>query len=273
VTKNGVIKRTDAMEFAKIRSTGIRAITLREGDELIFCGLSSGTNHIILATAHGQGIRFKEDEVRVMGRQAAGVIGIRMRGSDSVVGMEIISDGGDILFATERGYGKRVNLVDFRVAHRGGLGVRTIPTTGRNGQVISLVRVSDHSHILLIDEAGKIIRLSPQEIRTMGRQAQGVRLIRLDQGQKLSTVAAFEEDGTSSASLGDDSDDTTGTSSGSSKKASMKMDGAEYLEDGIMVERVAGQEEEEFYDESSAMDDEELMADPSDADEEALDLQ
>lgn len=195
VTRKGTIKRTDASEFAKIRATGIRAITLHEGDELAYCAFSSGNDSIVLATAHGQGIRFKEEEVRSMGRQAAGVIGIRMRKDDYVVGMEIISDGGDILFATENGYGKRVAVNDFRVAHRGGLGVRTIPTDKRNGDVIGLAIVYENSNVLLIDMAGKIIRLSPTEIRTMGRQAKGVRLIRLDEGQKLAAVFAFEEEG------------------------------------------------------------------------------
>jgi DNA gyrase subunit A len=194
LTKHGIIKRTDASEFVKIRSTGIRAAGLKEGDELVFCKLSTGTDSIIIATARGQGIHFKEDEVRVMGRQAAGVIGIRMRKNDFVVGMEIVNDGGDILFATQNGYGKRVSVVDFRLAHRGGLGVRTIPTNDRNGLVIGLARVTDKSNVLLIDKSGKIIRLSSTEIRTMGRQAQGVRLIRLDQGQQLSTIVAFEED-------------------------------------------------------------------------------
>lgn len=210
LTKHGIIKRTDATEFDKIRSTGIRAATLKEGDELVFCALSSGADSIIIATAHGQGIRFKEEEVRVMGRQAAGVIGIRMKEDDYVVGMEVISDGGDILFATENGYGKRVSIADFRLAHRGGLGVRTIPTTSRNGMVIGLVYVTDRSNILLIDKAGKIIRLSSAEVRTMGRQAQGVRLIKLDEGQKLSTIVAFEEeegDSGSSAPSNNDSFD------------------------------------------------------------------
>ncbi len=193
VTRRGVIKKTDAMEFAKIRKTGIRAISLDEGDELAFCGLSSGSDSIILATSMGQGIRFDEKEVRAMGRQAAGVRGIKLRTKDTVVGMEIISDGGDILFASAKGFGKRVKVADFRVAHRGGLGVRTIPTTSRNGAVIGLVQVTDNSEVLLIDTNGKIIRLSPQEVRTMGRQAAGVRLVRLDETQTLLAVKAFEK--------------------------------------------------------------------------------
>ncbi len=191
VTRKGVIKKTDAMAFAKIRSTGIRALNLNEGDELAFCALSAGTDSIVIATRDGQGIHFKESEVRSMGRNAAGVRGITLREDDIVVGLEVIPESSDLLFATSAGYGKRVRVVDFRVAHRGGLGVRTIPTGGRNGMVIGLERVSDDSHILLIDTNGKVIRLSPQEVRTMGRQAKGVRLVRLDEGQQLAAMVAF----------------------------------------------------------------------------------
>lgn len=217
LTKKGLVKRTEASSFAKIRATGIRAIGLNEGDELVFCAESNGSNSVIIATAHGQGIRFKEDEVRPMGRQAAGVIGMRMKSSDSVVGMVIADGVGEILFATQKGYGKRVDLNDFRVAHRGGVGVRTIPTDTRNGEVIGLVKVSPQSNILLIDAAGKIIRLSPQEVRTMGRQAKGVRLIRLEDGQSLSSVAAFEEEERGADDAGDNSM-SGGSSSDSGKK-------------------------------------------------------
>jgi DNA gyrase subunit A len=191
LSKYGVIKRTQATAFMKIRSTGIRAVTLRESDELVFCGLSSGSDSILVATVYGQGIRFEESEVRVMGRQAAGVRAIRLKKNDYVAGMEIISDDEHILFATEYGYGKQVRATDFRTAHRGGSGVRTIPTTKRNGNVIGLCIVDAESSVLLIDTTGKIIRLSPKEIRTMGRQAKGVRLIRLNDGQKLSSIVSI----------------------------------------------------------------------------------
>lgn len=191
VTQQGTIKRTEAASFIKIRSTGIRAITLNEGDMLAFCGLSSGNDSIVLATKQGKGIRFVESEVRPMGRQAAGVIGIRMQKNDLVVGMQVVSEDKDIMFATQRGYGKRVRVADFRVAHRGGQGVRTIPTDSRNGSVIGLIIVDDNSHVLLIDAAGKIIRLSSHEVRTMGRQAKGVRLIKLDAGQELAGIVAI----------------------------------------------------------------------------------
>lgn len=191
ITRQGTIKKTDASEFMKIRSTGIRALTLHEGDELAFCAMSSGSDSIVIATKNGQGIHFKETEVRSMGRNAAGVRGIMLRKNDKVVGLEVIPEKSDVLVATSRGYGKRVHVADFRVAHRGGIGVRTIPTDERNGYVIGLERVDDESHVLLIDTNGKIIRLSPQEIRTMGRQAKGVRLVRLDEGQSLAAMLAF----------------------------------------------------------------------------------
>ena len=182
-----------AIAFAKVRSTGIRAIGLHDGDELEFCDLSSGKDTIVIITSLGQGIHFKEEEVRSMGRQAAGVRGIRVKPKDFVVGLEIVEGSPDLLFATSRGFGKRVSSEDFRVAHRGGLGVRTIPVGGRNGTVIGVASVTDESTILLIDSNGKIIRLSPQEVRTMGRQAKGVRLIRLDESQILHSIAAYEE--------------------------------------------------------------------------------
>jgi len=193
LTRNGVIKRTSGSSFVKIRCTGIRAAALRENDELIFCAVSTGDDTIVIATQKGQGIRFKEEEVRCMGRQAAGVRGIRLKQDDFVVGMEIASDDEDLLFATNRGFGKRTRIKDFRIAHRGGVGVRTIPTGKRNGDVVGIARVSEDSQILLIDKAGKIIRISPSEIRTMGRQAQGVRLIRLDAKQELSSIVTFQD--------------------------------------------------------------------------------
>lgn len=225
LTANGVIKRTDAASFTKIRSNGIRAITLREKDELVFCSLSSGEDTIVIATAKGQGIRFKETEVRSMGRQASGVMGIRLRKNDYVVGMEVIKGEEDILFATERGYGKRVKAEDFRIAHRGGYGVRTIPTDERNGIVIGLAAVSDNSNVLLIDMAGKMIRLSPQEIRTMGRQAKGVRLIRLEPEQKLATFVAFEDDGNGETPTQENGDVEGNTPVRAAVK--MKLDGYE----------------------------------------------
>ncbi|MCK4499556.1 DNA gyrase subunit A [Candidatus Babeliales bacterium] len=203
VTEKGTIKKTTATAFSKVRSTGIRALSLNDGDELAFCALSSGNATILLATSSGQGIRFNEKEVRAMGRQAAGVRGISIRGEGRVVGLEVTEHDCELLFATSNGYGKRVRVSDFRTAHRGGLGVRTIPVSKRNGEVIGMVRVSETATLFLIDTNGKIIRLDPQEIRTMRRHAQGVRLIRLDKAQKLASVVSFE-------STDDDEDEEPG---------------------------------------------------------------
>jgi DNA gyrase subunit A len=204
VTKKGTIKKTEAKAFAKVRKTGIHAINLNEGDELSFCSMSSGNDDIVIATSAGQGIRFKEGEVRPMGRHSAGVRGIRMKGEAFVVGIEILEadDERDLLFATSGGYGKRVKIEDFRVAHRGGLGVRTIPTNKRNGDVVGVSLVSQESSILLIDQSGKIIRLAPHEVRTMRRGAQGVRLIRLDKGQRVVAIAEFDETASDEAGEG-----------------------------------------------------------------------
>lgn len=230
VTKEGVIKKTDATEFEKIRSTGIRAIGLNEGDELAFCNVSCGKDTIVIATKNGMGIRFKEEEVRSMGRQAAGVRGINLKDKDSVVGLEVLSGDQDLLFATSRGYGKRVAIDDFRIAHRGGMGVRTIPTGGRNGHVIGLVQVSENASVLLIDANGKIIRLSPTEIRTMGRQAKGVRLIRLDSDQELVAISAFEEE--AKPKIAGSDDDTHGKQEGP-KERKVRAD-SDFEEDEFM---------------------------------------
>jgi DNA gyrase subunit A len=199
VTHKGVIKRVEASAFAKIRVTGIKAMTLQEDDRLAFCSLSSGSNSIILATAKGLGIRFAETEVRAMGRQAGGVRGIKLTKNDFVAGMQVLPEDKDILFATSRGYGKRVRVGDFRVAHRGGKGVKTIPADKRNGVIIGLVVVDDATDVLLIDDNGKIMRLSSQEVRTMGRQARGVRLIRLGDDRVLAGITAIDKESSCSA--------------------------------------------------------------------------
>ncbi len=261
VSKKGIIKKTDAQAFAKIRVSGIRAVGLNDGDELAFCGVSSGNDNIVIATAHGQGIRFKEEEVRVMGRQAAGVIGIRLHEADYVVGMEIIDDENkNLLFATAQGYGKRTRVGDFRVAHRGGMGVRTIPTDRRNGDVVGLVIVSEDSHILLIDDNGKIIHLLPKEVRTMGRQAKGVRLIRLDSGRRLASIVAFEEEGQADQ---DDNDENTSGSETVTTSPKVKAD----FDAEVAPMSLDGHDDAEFIDAQQFEDDDFVLGqDPSDDD-------
>jgi DNA gyrase subunit A len=264
VTSKGVTKKTPAKAFAKIRSTGIRAVGLNDGDMLEFCAISGGSDSIVIATRDGYGIHFKEQEIRAMGRQAAGVRGIRLRGEDRVVGLQVISHDHDLLFSTARGYGKRVRVKDFRVAHRGGMGVRTIPTDKRNGNVIGLVQVCEKSNILLIDTNGKIIRLSPKEVRTMGRQAKGVRLIRLDKRQELAVIASFveeEEDKCSPAELsGPDGDETTTAS------VTLQESGPDEKEKDLDDETTEDFDDkdatENFDDETTTEDDEDLGEEP-----------
>ncbi len=252
LTKNGIIKRTTGDAFVKIRCTGIRALSLRDEDELVFCTISSGEDSIVIATAKGQGIRFHEKEVRQMGRQASGVRGIKLKENDFVVGMEVAGHDAEILVATSKGYGKRTHIKDFRVAHRGGVGVRTIPTGERNGDVIGIAQVGPESQILMIDEAGKIIRISPQEIRTLGRQAQGVRLIKLDDDHVLSSIASFQELHTAQAV-------------DPNYKAPDKVDASEYKDDEEeiddieveMIEDEAAEEEELDNEAEDEMEDEE----------------
>lgn len=232
VTKKGTIKKTDAMAFSKVRSTGIHAINLDENDELAFCSLSSGNDSIVLATSTGQGIRFMETEVRPMGRHAGGVRGVLIRGEGEVVGLEVVAGDAELLFATSQGYGKRVKVSDFRVAHRGGLGVRTIPVSKRNGHVVGMVRVEEDSTVLLVDGTGKIIRLDPDEVRTMRRSAQGVRLIRLDENQVLASIVAF--------TTGDDTEDSGKRSEGSSGAASAGQDSGD-----VGLEEITPQEGED----------------------------
>ncbi len=257
VTRNGVIKKTDSSCFEKIRSTGIIAIDLREEDELAFCGLSSGNDHILLSTSGGYGIRFKEDEVRAMGRQAAGVRGITLRNKAKVVGLEVLPEGVDshILFATSKGFGKQVLISDFRVAHRGGMGVRTIPVDSRNGQAIGMVRVNENSRILLVDEAGKIIVLNPEEIRTMHRGAKGVRLIRLDENKFLTNIVAFDVSEEEEAA----EDGVIEASSDNSEKVSLELKTStiEPLSDEDFLDDVDLEVEEDVADEESSESDDE----------------
>lgn len=199
VTQKGTIKRCKADFFENIRQTGIRAITLNENDKLEFCILTTGKDSLIMATKNGMGIRFLEKEVRSTGRQAAGVRGIRLNSADEIVGVMVVNSNKDVLFVAENGYGKRVKPSSFRIAHRGGKGVRTIPTNKRNGFVIGLAVVDNETDIIMIDQNGKIIRISPQEIRTLSRNAMGVRLIRLDNNQKVACLAVIRGDEQSEA--------------------------------------------------------------------------
>lgn len=188
-TKQGLVKKTGLMEFINAKRGGIVAISLDKDDELVAVRFTDGKEEIILATRRGQAIRFKEMNVREMGRGARGVIGIALRKDDAVVGMAISSEGRYLLMATELGLGKRTLLSQYRLQRRGGAGVRSARTTPRTGGVTAIRAVNDQDEVLVITAQGIVSRLLVKDISTQGREAQGVRLQRLDEGDRISAMA------------------------------------------------------------------------------------
>ncbi len=188
-TKKGFVKKTGLMEFINAKRAGIVAISLDKDDELVAVRFTDGKEEIILATRRGQAIRFKEANVREMGRAARGVIGIALRKDDAVVGMAISGEGGYLLVATELGLGKRTLLSQYRLQRRGGSGVRSIRLTPRTGGVAAIRAVNDQDGLLVITAQGIVNRLLVKDISAQGREAQGVRLQRLDEGDRVSAIA------------------------------------------------------------------------------------
>jgi len=191
-TSKGVVKKTALADFSRPRTNGIIAIDLRVDDYLIDVALTEGQSDVMLFSSGGRSMRFNESNVRTMGRTAAGVRGIRMPEEDAVIGLIVVGDG-DILTATVNGYGKRTAAADYPTKGRGGLGVIDIKTSERNGRVIGAVQVSDEDQIMLITNAGTLVRTNVGEISVLGRNTQGVRLIRLSEGEELVEVAAIDE--------------------------------------------------------------------------------
>jgi DNA gyrase subunit A len=188
-TRMGIVKKGVASDYDSVRKDGIIAIGLRPNDELIGVRLTDGKSDIALVTKSGKAIFFNEDDVRTMGRPATGVIGIRLDGDDQVVGMECIKKGGQLLVVTEKGYGKRTDIEEYRLQKRGGKGIITLKVTDRNGELVGVRVVNDKDEILLISSNNSIIRISVKEIAQLGRNTQGVRLIRLDEGDSVAAVA------------------------------------------------------------------------------------
>jgi DNA gyrase subunit A len=194
-TRRGHIKKTPLEQFERVRSTGIRAITIQDNDELAWVDISAGGDDVILATAQGMLARFEEDEVRPMGRDAAGVIGIRLlkREGDSVVAMSVVEPEADLLVLTETGYGKRVGLAEFRRKHRGGQGVRLIALEGKKtGLVAAVQQVTEaDEELLLISAGGQVIRTETNSINRYSSSARGVIVMRLAEGDRVVAIAAF----------------------------------------------------------------------------------
>ena len=190
-TSGGTVKKTPLSQFSRPRSSGIIAIDLRNGDKLVDAKITDGNAEILLVTSSGKGIRFQESDVRPMGRGAAGVRGIKLPEGHEVIAVSIVQDG-LVLTATENGYGKRTSIEDFPVQGRGGQGVIAIQTTARNGRTVGAVLVAEDDEIMLISSNGTLIRTPVDDISIQGRNTQGVRLIRVEEGQRLVGVARIE---------------------------------------------------------------------------------
>ena len=189
-TSHGLIKRTKLSEYSNIRKSGIQGITLKEGDELIDVRLTDGTNDIVMVTRQGLSIRFPEDEVRAVGRTSMGVKGISLLKDDKVIGMEPIkSDKDYILAITENGFGKRTEVEEYRRQGRSGKGILTYKTTSKTGHIVGIKIVNDDDDVMLITDTGVIIRLNVRDISILGRNTQGVTLMRTSDGGKVANIA------------------------------------------------------------------------------------
>jgi DNA gyrase subunit A len=188
-TRQGTVKKTSLSEYANPRTNGIKAIKVEQGDELIDVQITSGSNDVILATRHGLSVRFHESDVREMGRDTTGVKGIELRADDQVIGMVVIKREATILVVTEHGLGKCSNLDEYRVQRRGGKGIITVNRTEKTGDVVSVMEVLPADEIMLITKHGLIIRSSVAQVRVTGRIAQGVKLVQLDTGDRVTAVA------------------------------------------------------------------------------------
>ena len=216
-TRQGRIKRTALSEYRNVNRSGLIAIGLREGDELIDVTWTSGNDHILLGTANGMAIRFDENDSRMMGRSASGVKGIDLASEDQVVGMVrcLIDDTAELLTVTENGYGKRTALDEYlvksedgstRTQGRGGKGRRDIKTSARNGKVVSLLSVDGSGDLMLISYNGMIVRISTNTVRQTGRGTQGVRVINLTKEDKLASVARIADEGVDAENTDNDTD-------------------------------------------------------------------
>jgi DNA gyrase subunit A len=205
-TRRGIIKKTPIEQFERVRSSGIRAITVNEGDDLVWVGISTGDDDVVLTTALGKIARFHESEVRAMGRDAAGVIGIRLaRAGDRVVGMRVVLPEADLLVLTETGYGKRVSLEEFRTMHRGSQGVRLISLEGsKTGDVAAVELVTEtDEELLLISAGGQVVRTDVKSINRYGSSARGVIVMRLNEGDTVAGIAVFRAGLAEQRSMGD----------------------------------------------------------------------
>lgn len=206
-TREGVVKKTDLMQYDNIRKGGIAAITLREGDELIDVKQTDGTKDVILVTRKGISIRFNEDDARPIGRVSQGVRGIQLRKGDEVIGMDVVDEISTLLVVTENGFGKRTELDEYKVQSRGGKGILTYRITDRTGNVAGMKLVNENDDLMLISIDGTIIRMKVDEISILGRATQGVTLMRIGNDNKVVSIAKIAKEDDESDEL-DESDES-----------------------------------------------------------------
>ena len=199
-TKKGVVKKTELAAYnTNLKADGIIAIKMREGDELVGVRHCSGDDDVLMVSRNGQAIRFTESDVRAMGRDASGVQGMRLRGDDEVISVAIAADDADLLVVTENGYGKRTRVADYPKKGRGGMGVKTVQLTEARGHLAGARVVKDGYQVMLISTGGTVIRMSVDDIRRMGRSTQGVIVMRLREGELVSSLAPVVESGDDAA--------------------------------------------------------------------------
>ena len=194
-TRRGTIKKTDLTAFSNPRAAGIIAIQIDDDDRLIAVAETDGNKDLVIGSRNGMAIRFAEADARPMGRSAFGVRGMQLRDGDEVVAMVVVSDNGTLLTVCERGYGKRTDVSEYRKQSRGGIGLKNVQTSERNGMVIGIAYVTDRDDLLLVTEQGQIIRMKAGDLRPIGRDTQGVRLMDLAEGDKLVSIATMTEPG------------------------------------------------------------------------------
>jgi len=192
-TRKGTVKKTELSAFANPRAGGIIAMGIEEDDAVIAVQLSDGKSEIFIGTRDGMAIRFEEGDARPMGRTAYGVRGIQLREGDQVVAMEVVKPGGTLLTVSEQGYAKQTSLDEYRVQGRGGFGLKNLEVTEKNGHVVGIAQIHENEELLVITEQGKILRTPANEIRTIGRATQGVRLMDLEGDDKIVSVALVEK--------------------------------------------------------------------------------
>jgi DNA gyrase subunit A len=193
-SRRGIVKKTDLAAFSNPRAGGIIAMGVEDGDAVMAVTATDGTSEVFIGTRDGMAIRFEETDARPMGRTAYGVRGITLREGDEVVAMEVVRPGvGTLLTVTENGYGKRTELDEYRVQSRGGVGIINIQTSDRNGQVVGIAYVQDDDQLMIISQQGKVLRMVVHDIRTIGRATQGVRLIEMEQDDRVVSVARLAE--------------------------------------------------------------------------------